>query len=88
MFNPAFPVLYDVLIKARRLKLNKLPAPAHESPVLNIAKQTDLLKQKYLSRLGIGYPAREDEEYSILSMDQGMQGGHEVPLSDFMNAQY
>jgi hypothetical protein len=74
-----------------RLKLNKLPAPSHDSALLHLSQQTLALQQKYLGRLGYGYPpgrSEEEGEFKIQSIDELGGKGHGVPLSNFLNAQY
>lgn len=88
------------------MKLNKMPAPAHDSAagLDHLAQQTQLLRQKYLGRQGAalagsraatndGYaypPSRA--EFNIQMVDETKEGdliaegGHGVPLSNFLNA--
>jgi saccharopepsin len=80
-----------------RMKLNKVALPAHDR-----ATSVAALAQKYGAqaplagaggagrRLRSVVPSKDDDLYWIQSMPQdvAISGGHQVPLSDFMNAQY
>lgn len=86
------------------MKLQKMPASAHESSTLeHLTQQTQALQQKYLGRQGLGMgsnansqqgygypPSRADVNIQMVEEhahnDLIAEGGHGVPLSNFLNA--
>jgi saccharopepsin len=77
-----------------KLKLHKMPqgAPDAAAALANIQSQTAWLAQKYMAMsgdaAGYGYPpGRKEGEYRI-QMEETKGVGHDVPLNNYLNAQY
>ncbi|KAF8143568.1 aspartic peptidase A1 [Mycena galopus ATCC 62051] len=98
LFKPAFLALLPLVFAARvhKLKLTKLPA-VNDNPELEaayLAGKYGAPLQPQVPLMGAGgsgrrvdRPARMGDDNLFWTQEQ-LKGGHYVPLSDFMNAQY
>ncbi|KAF7352759.1 Aspartic peptidase A1 [Mycena venus] len=98
LFKPVFLALLPLVITARvhKLKLNKLPA-VNDNPELEaayLAEKYGAPLQPQVPLMGAGGSGRRVDRPAHMGDDdlfwtqEQLKGGHGVPLSNFMNAQY